>query len=132
MTKNTVIACLIAATALSVSYSYAESDKLLLSEYASKIDMSFRVDGKAIRATVVNKSSQVVTSGALVCAPYDVGRPRPKMGPDGRKVCEEIGESLLALRSTPNACLLDSDFKALRFPFEQTVMPKRLTESYLP
>ena len=131
--RKTAVAGLLAALAMSANHSYAESDKLLLSEHSSKIKMSFRVDGKAVRASVVNQSPLALTSGTLVCAPYDLNHPRPKVAPDGRKICAEIGnpfEASLALNMTPRSCVLDMEIDALRFPFETTVLPGKSQEVY--
>ncbi len=108
-------------------YSQAAEDRLLLTEHSKEITMKFRVDGRAVRATITNQGQLVLTSGALVCAPYDLNQPPPKRF----QVCELINdpiESIAAMRT--KTCVFLHEVVVRQFSFEETIAPKKSKELY--
>lgn len=126
MKSNAIATAVFAASSCFGVYSQAE-ERLLLPEHSKEITMSFRVDGGAVRATITNLGQLALTSGALVCAPYDLNQPRPKK----YEVCENIidpMESYVAIRA--KTCVFSFETVVRRFPFDGTVLPKKSKERY--
>jgi hypothetical protein len=72
----------------------AAEERLMPSVESSKINLSFKVDGRAILVTVRNESQLALTAGTLYCAPYRLNLPRPTAAPNGRKWCSSDSDSL--------------------------------------
>lgn len=79
-----------AILAIAILWSSAEAQdrqKLLPSEEAAKISMTWRLDGRAQLVTVKNDSRLVLISAELACELYDASKPIPKFAPNGDEVC---------------------------------------------
>ena len=125
--KDSAIAAAV-FTAISCFSTYSQAqDKLLLTEHSREITMNFRIDGGAVRAMITNQGQLALTSGTLVCAPYDLNQPRPKRYEDCESIVDPI-ESYAAMKT--KTCVHSIQIVEQRFPFEGIVLPKKSKELY--
>lgn len=64
-----------------------DEEKLLPSEEAAKISMTWRLDGRSLLVNIKNDSRLSLISAELDCKVYDTSKPIPKFAPNGDEVC---------------------------------------------
>lgn len=87
MNTHTVAITALALVILSGSAWAEDKERLLPSEEAAKISMTWHQDGRAQLVTVKNNSLLVLTSADLFCTLYDSKKPLLNIAPTGLKWC---------------------------------------------